>query len=1074
MPLSEHSPSAGRASVLGGHLPRAIPKLPRPWPVTCSLALLVWLFCPVVLQAQYWSEDPSDATTALNGGSLVSPLTPALPGSCATTGACNTGPDFNFSLVSSATPQSAGLAYPPCWVEQTITPNMPQKDIWYRLEPGQADANYRFVLYGAGSPAMNKGGMAVYEATSATGPFRLLDCALRGGPTTSANLPAVEATCISPGHKLYIRIWDLSSPVVANSQFSIGILGRRTSNMPDRGADETPCAARTINPVASFTTSGSTIDYTFACDEADFLYTTPEKAGSDLWVKLVVPASGNVRIKPSNTGVSSNMIGGGSSGSAVPDAMGVSAYLATDCADYGTFKEVGSTTTNLSPGAVALGYLDIKCLPPGATLYLRIYALKEAAIGLKIKRFGQMRLEWMVQSAIGIAPANCDPCNASMVTVAANAWGTACVAPVTGSTYSACHSPGQPKPECGGFGSTSGSVWYKFIAPASGMVVIDAGAGGAPSAMPAIALYTTNESTGAPGDGCNQRMNVMACDDRQGPGQNARIIQGGLRPGQIYYVRVWSKNGSAEGNFTLCISSPPPPAGSCWYMIDLYAKVNAGTLAMQATVPPAPMVTYTTSGNDPSESFLVSVPSGGTADFHLVPAGGGVGTTGYIFWGLWKVDGSDTLWYSDGGYAVAGPSSGPNDSYHLVNACMPRQRPRTDCFGMSTLCIASPGSTHFTGQMDTRSWPLRSYSSSNKDYQGAYFHPNRGGFYDLAGSNLGCLEKESLGVNWLVVQPDADGTVAFILEGHRVLPTPPKKADLDFAIWDLGELQFQGTTPDSLNGDLLCPPKTAPVRCSSARARLNTGMAPGMSEAVEGHGGWGWVEPLPVQAGHGYLIGIVAPLDTGRVNYSLDWTLYRNASGTTDPSIISCQPLLLPVELLFLAGLQHEQVVDLTWATASETHSSHFVVERSSDGQNFLPIGKVNAAGNSSQRIDYSFTDENPLRGVNYYRLKLVDIDGSSDYSNRIAVYFTSDGSKVSAWPNPAQDKLNLAVDLRGQDAMLRVVDPLGRVVQVQRATARGHEQQVVLDTRQLARGSYVVQVLSDAAVLGTVHFVKE
>lgn len=1042
-------------------------------------AALLWgalLFAPTV-HAQTWSEDPSDATTSLNG-TIAYALVPGEPATCgANSSTCNSGADFDFGNVSSSSAQTTGLAYPPCQVEQTITPTMPNKDIWFRLDPAFADAVYRFTLYGAGAPAMTQGGMAVYEAPNSGGPFRLLDCALRGGPTSSNNLPSVEATCITAGNKLYIRVWDRSTPVVSNSKFSIGVMGQRTSTLADRGADETPCTARTIAAVGSFSTAGHTIDYVFTCDESGFLYTTPEKAGGDLWVKLVVPASGNVRIKPSNSTSSGNMIGGTNPGATVADAMGISAYLASDCSDYGTFKEVGSTTSNLTPGSAPSGYLDIKCLPVGATLYVRIYALKEAATGLKIKRFGQMRLEWMASAGSGTPPANCDPCSAPSVTVSTNTWGSACVAPVTGSTYMSCQTPGMPAPECGGFSTSLGSVWYKFVAPVSGMVVIDAAAGGAPATQPAIALYTTNDTAGTPGDGCNQRMNVVSCDDRQGLGPNARIVQSGLRPGQIYYVRVWARNGGADGNFTLCISSPPPPAGSCWYMIDLYAMASSGTLAMEATVPPSPMVTYTTTGGDPSETFLVAVPAGGTADFHLVPTGPGIGATGYIFWGLWQLDGSDTLWYSDGGYAVAGPTAGPADNYHLSNACMPRPRPRTDCFGMRTICLDASGPTHqVTGQMDTRGWPIRAYSNSKDAYKGYTFHPNRGGLYDLAGDNLGCLDKESMGIQWMVFHPDADGTVAFVLEGFKVFPAPTVKADLDFAVWDLGVLNYQGTVPDSLNGDLLCPPKTAPIRCSSGRARLTTGMAPGITTVEEGHGGWGWVEPLPVQTGHGYLIAMTTPLDTGRINYSLNWTLFKNALGTTDPSIISCDPLLLPVELLFLAGVANGNQVDLTWATATEKNSSHFIVERSTDNLDFVPIGRVAAAGNSQFRIDYAFTDPRPMGGVNYYRLRLVDRDGSTDVSNTIAVMFTGDGTEVVAWPNPAQDQLNLSFGRWDERVLVvRVVDATGRLVMEHRSATTSNEGAISLKTGTLAPGAYVVQITGAAGnLVGSARFVKD
>ncbi len=1027
------------------------------------------------LQAQ-WSEDPADATLSLNG-TVAYTLVPAEPATCgANSSVCN-GP-FNFTNVSTSTPQSTNLAYPPCQVDQTISTSWTNKDIWFRLDPAFPDALHRFTLYGAGSPAMTMGGMAVYEAPNASGPFRLLDCSLRGSAAASAsNLPSVEAACITAGNKLYLRVWDRAG---VNSQFSIGVMGQRTSTMPDRGADETPCTARTVNAVAAFGASatGWNVDYVFACEEPGFLYTTPEKAGGDLWVKLTVPASGNVRLKPSFGTNTPDRIG---SGSPEVGSIGTSAYLATDCSDYATFKEVGSTTSLLIPGTSTTGVLDIRCLPAGATLYVRFYSLKEAATGTKIKRFGRMRFEWMVQSAIGTPPANCDPCNATAVSVGTDAWGSACTSPVTGTTYQSCQTPGIPQPACGAeFTGSAGSVWYKFIAPVSGMVVIEAAPGAPPATQPAIALYTTNAMAGDPGEGCMLRMNPVDCDGRQGPGQNARIVRGGLVPGQVYYVRVWSRRTLAlnpEGNFTLCISSPPPPAGSCWYMIDLWGQNNTGTLAMEATIPPAPMATYTTSGNDPSESFLVPVPIGSTATFHLVPSGGPIGTTGYILWALWQVNNADTIWWDDGGFAVAGPSAGPNDSYTLTDACNDRQRPSTDCFGMETICLTISGetNTHYTSTLDNR-WPANAYSPGATEYLGYSFRPHKGTQYDLAGANMGCLDGEALGVEWRVFHADADGTVAFLLDGHQVLPTAGQ-ADFDFAVWDLGLLNFQGTLPDSINGDEVCPPQSDPIRCSSARKAATTGLVPGFAPVQqEGHGGWGWLEPLPIQNGHGYLVAITPGQAVGRFNFSLDWTVYKNALGVDDPSIISCDPLLLPVELLFLAGLQRGREVDLTWATATERQSSHFIVERSQDGLSFLPIGRVEASGNTQFRTDYAFTDTDPLQGLNYYRLRVVDLDGNTDHSNVVVVGFTSGQGQLMVYPNPVRDQLQVYFSTAGENNLtVQVLDALGRTVQQQHLLPGNGRQQVEVDTRQLVRAAYLVRLLgSSGEVLGTARFVRE
>lgn len=71
----------------------------------------------------------------------------------------------------------------------------------------------------------------------------------------------------------------------------------------------------------------------------------------------------------------------------------------------------------------------------------------------------------------------------------------------------------------------------------------------------------------------------------------------------------------------------------------------------------------------------------------------------------------------------------------------------------------------------------------------------------------------------------------------------------------------------------------------------------------------------------------------------------------------------------------------LQWSTTAEQHSSHFVVQRSSDGNNWKNIGNTKAAGYSAILSTYSFTDMEPMEGVNIYRIAQVDVDGRTTYS---------------------------------------------------------------------------------------------
>lgn len=113
----------------------------------------------------------------------------------------------------------------------------------------------------------------------------------------------------------------------------------------------------------------------------------------------------------------------------------------------------------------------------------------------------------------------------------------------------------------------------------------------------------------------------------------------------------------------------------------------------------------------------------------------------------------------------------------------------------------------------------------------------------------------------------------------------------------------------------------------------------------------------------------------------------------------------LPVELLnFEAEVQQKQVL-LHWQTASEQNNAFFDIERSNDGVHFESIGSQPGNGTTKEVHNYSFIDEKPLLGMNYYRLKQNDIDGNFEYSKIISEDFKPKISfEIS--PNPTNDKI--------------------------------------------------------------------
>jgi len=108
----------------------------------------------------------------------------------------------------------------------------------------------------------------------------------------------------------------------------------------------------------------------------------------------------------------------------------------------------------------------------------------------------------------------------------------------------------------------------------------------------------------------------------------------------------------------------------------------------------------------------------------------------------------------------------------------------------------------------------------------------------------------------------------------------------------------------------------------------------------------------------------------------------------------------LPIELLKFDGRPAGGVVDLSWETAIEINNQSFEVERSQDGEEFIPIGSIPGARNSRSVNKYNFTDTYPLAGNAYYRLRQTDHDGRSTYSWVIRVE-TPATFTIVAWPNP-------------------------------------------------------------------------
>lgn len=144
--------------------------------------------------------------------------------------------------------------------------------------------------------------------------------------------------------------------------------------------------------------------------------------------------------------------------------------------------------------------------------------------------------------------------------------------------------------------------------------------------------------------------------------------------------------------------------------------------------------------------------------------------------------------------------------------------------------------------------------------------------------------------------------------------------------------------------------------------------------------------------------------------------------------VANCEPMLtsfcntaLPIDLVFFNGINNDNMIKLNWTTTMEENFDYFIVERSLNAVTFYPIGKVGGKGirqsGQHKTNHYIYYDTFPVQGINYYRLKSVDLDGSFEYHKTISINFYNKPVRIiTSYPNPVTNteftvRVNFPVD---------------------------------------------------------------
>ncbi|MCO5240402.1 MAG: T9SS type A sorting domain-containing protein [Chitinophagaceae bacterium] len=188
-------------------------------------------------------------------------------------------------------------------------------------------------------------------------------------------------------------------------------------------------------------------------------------------------------------------------------------------------------------------------------------------------------------------------------------------------------------------------------------------------------------------------------------------------------------------------------------------------------------------------------------------------------------------------------------------------------------------------------------------------------------------------------------------------------------------------------------------------------------------------------------------------------------------AIGSIQNAILPVSFISFTAKAENCKALLKWETGMEQNNSHFVVERSTNGETFTAIGRVGAAGNSTSVQSYEFTDEAPASGINYYRIIQVDFDGKYSGTEMKPVRIQCNGNTaVKVYPNPAPSQVN--IQSGKAIAQVNIVSAGGQTVM--KYVPSQNQGTLSIHIQHIPNGIYLLQIINKDGTVDAIKLVKQ
>ncbi len=196
----------------------------------------------------------------------------------------------------------------------------------------------------------------------------------------------------------------------------------------------------------------------------------------------------------------------------------------------------------------------------------------------------------------------------------------------------------------------------------------------------------------------------------------------------------------------------------------------------------------------------------------------------------------------------------------------------------------------------------------------------------------------------------------------------------------------------------------------------------------------------------------------------------NNGGNPTNYTMAFTISAIMPIDLLEFNAENINTGIKLSWLTYKEIDNNLFEIQRLIEGEGFKAIGEIKGGGTSFEQNQYDFLDNNPYNGVNYYRLKQINLDGSFVFTNIVSASFTNDKtSKLKIIPTLANDYIDLN-NING-DGKVIIINSMG--LAIKQMNTHKDVNKLTIDITDLLSGPYFL-IYSTSENTETQKFIKQ